>query len=1301
LRFFRKEFVTGFRLLENSIRSIKVISSLCAVLSNLILKNISEKTMKTHNKTKLVGVFARSACSVLVASTLLGQAAMAEIKPVNDIRVNQHGYLPSQPKVAVYNGPANANWELRKANGDVVASGITTAYGYDKASGDSVSHIDFSSYTGTAKNLTLHIGSSESYAFDISAFTYSAMKEDAMTYFYHQRFGMPVLADLVGEEFAREAGHLMDSNLECDDNLPSDWDSSSECNYSLDVRGGHQDAGDYGGYVTNGGYYTWLLNYVYESMPASFGDGSLRIPENNNGIPDILDEARYELDFIMRMQVPQDKSPYPGMIHHKKSWQDWAPFPLVPADDNGVYWGNPASKRTIKPVSTSATLNGAAVMAQGARIWKQFPSAQGFDGASEKYHETLLRNAEIAWDAAVANPELYASSDASMGSGPYNDSDVSDEFYWAAAELYLTTKKSKYKTYLLNSPHFAKYNAFDWQLINVGGNLSLVLHDADSGLTSAQKTQLKNGLKNYADATLATIDSEGYLAPLAPKAGSPSGGVCSGTYTYPWGAVGSFMLSNGVQMAAAHQLTNDQKYLDGVTQTMDHVLGTNALDRSYLTGYGENPTTEPHHRFWLKSKGNPVTAVAEAVSIPYPAAVAGGPQNDLVEDGTSGPETDGTPCAAPAKSYADHWNNYSSNEITVNWNANLTAVLAFIDNALPAPNDNSAPNAPSDLNPQATSGSSINVSWNVASDNSRIRHYNVFMKPAGGSYALRGTTKSLAYSVVPLQPNTQYCFKVSAEDYAGLVSVKSAEKCVKTDLPSKFEIYYQPDNSAMSDYVGTGAISAPEAPAAVLGNGWYQYKFHENGPRFDFHFSMPNWGSPQRFSPDGSGTNWKVYDTDFSVDGVIWLTADKVFHKTPPNVDIVDPGCEPNCEVPNVAPTANNQSVNGDEDETLTITLSGSDSDGTVVSYQIDQNPAHGNVSLSSSTATYTPDSGFFGSDNFKFSVIDDDGAVSNSATVSITLAEDDVVVEPTSDLVCSVADTTWSNAQSKFSSVCSDFTRDSCQSVNVSGKSWVMCSSKPTASNYLAVISGNSSRVEAEDYARALDTSAGNTGGAYRTGDVDISTTSDSGGGHNVGWIRAGEQLTYDVLVTKTGIYKLKARVTSPNSTGKFSIVIDGQTLVNTKSVPNTGSWGAYQTIEMDLGELSEGSHVVDVDINSHSFNLNWVSFEFVEDDDTTGPTDPAACTSTINIPWNTRTEVTLTAGACVKFDRDLSGETVQFWDSDTNSSCDFRGAFESVDGTGSFAINGNYKSTNVFSGTILKPTAGFSCDFVKIRAY
>jgi len=1145
--------------------------------------------MKNNNRFKH-----RALCialGVAVTTAVFSGPVFADIKPVNDIRVNQHGYLPNQPKVAVYLGPANASWELRNATGTVVATGRTIAHGFDNASGDTVSHIDFSSYTGVDKNLTLHIGSSKSYPFDISKFTYSAMKEDAMTYFYHQRFGSPVLAELVGEEFAREAGHLMDSNLPCDDNLPSDWDSSSHCNYSLDVHGGHQDAGDYGGYVTNGGYYTWLLQYVYETMPNAFPDGSIRIPEAGNGIPDILDEARYELDFIMRMQVPQNKSPYPGMLHHKKSWQDWAPFPLVPADDNGVYWGNPASKRTIKPVSTSATLNGAAVMAQASRIWKNFPSAQGFNGSSTPYHQTLITNAEIAWDAAVANPDLFASSDASMGSGPYDDKNLSDEFYWAASELYLTTKKAKYKTFLLNSPHFAKFNEFDWQVTNVGGNLSLVLHDADSGLTSAQKTQLKNGLKSYADATVNTIDNEGYLAPLAPTPGGPSAGTCRGTYnfTYPWGAVGSFMLSNGVQMAAAHKLTGDSKYLDGVTQTMDHVLGTNALDRSYLTGYGENPTTEPHHRFWLKSKGNPVTAVAEAVSVPYPAAVAGGPQNQLVEDGTSGPEIDGTPCAAPAKSYADHWNNYSSNEITVNWNANLAAVLAFIDDAIPAPNDTTAPAAPAGVTPVATSGSSINVSWNVANDNSRIRHYNIFMKPNGGTYSKRGTTKSLAYSVVPLQPGTRYCFKVSAEDYAGLVSPQSAESCVSTNAPSKFEIYYQPDNSAMSDYVGTGAVNAPEAPTAVLGNGWYQYKFHDNGPRFDFHFSMPNWGSPQRFSPDGTGTNWKIYDTDFSADGVIWLTADKQFHKTPPNVTIVNPGCEPNCEVPNVAPTANSQSVNVAHNTSKAITLVGNDSDGTVASFKIEQNPAHGSVTLSGSTATYTPDVGYAGSDTFKFSVLDNDNARSANATVSVTVAAADVVVPV--------------------------------------------------------------------EYSVTMTAPANNS--SFNLGDTIT--------------------LKADVVSTDADVEKVNFR-------------INGSYYKQDRTAPYSVTWTP----------TAAGTYTVDsvaTDVNGVRKTAASRTVTIVDDSD---PVIPGGdCSNTVTVPWNARTEVTVPAGACFTFGRDLTDKTVQVWDSDANSSCDFRGTIVSLDGSGSFSVNSNYISTSGFTGKTLKVSAGSSCKYLKVRAY
>ncbi len=103
----------------------------------------------------------------------------------------------------------------------------------------------------------------------------------------------------------------------------------------------------------------------------------------------------------------------------------------------------------------------------------------------------------------------------------------------------------------------------------------------------------------------------------------------------------------------------------------------------------------------------------------------------------------------------------------------------------------------------------------------------------------------------------------------------------------------------------------------------------------------------------------------------------------------------------------------------------------------------------------------------------------------------------------------------------------------------------------------------------------------------------------------------------------------------------------------------------------------------------------------DPTDPGDPGSCSTTISVPWDARTEVTLSAGACLQFDRDLAGETVQFWDSDANSSCDFRGTFASVDGNGSYTVTSNYGSTGAFSGTRLQVAAGYTCHYVKVRGY
>lgn len=94
--------------------------------------------------------------------------------------------------------------------------------------------------------------------------------------------------------------------------------------------------------------------------------------------------------------------------------------------------------------------------------------------------------------------------------------------------------------------------------------------------------------------------------------------------------------------------------------------------------------------------------------------------------------------------------------------------------------------------------------------------------------------------------------------------------------------------------------------------------------------------------------------------------------------------------------------------------------------------------------------------------------------------------------------------------------------------------------------------------------------------------------------------------------------------------------------------------------------------------------------------------CSSYTNVAWNVKTEVTLNGGSkCLRFDRDLSGKTVQFWDSDSNTSCDFRGAAVSVDGSGSLNINSNYVSGQAFTGRVLKLNANPACDYIQVKTY
>ena len=317
--------------------------------------------------------------------------------PIPNVLVNQVGYLPHMPKLAIVKTTSTTpeKYQLVSSGGYLVASGTTLPVGLDAASGDTVHVADFSSFEGMGRGFTLKVAGNVSHPFDIEPDIYKKLKYDALAYFYQNRSGIEIAMPYAGDkQWTRPAGHVGKGVNQGDNNVPCL--PNSGCNYSLDVTGGWYDAGDHGKYVVNAGISVWTLLNEYErgkylgSSAHDFRDGKMAIPEKKNGVPDILDEARWELEFELKMQVPAGQ-PLAGMVHHKVHDVEWTALGTAPHDDQ--------IKRYLWPPSTAATLNMAANAAQCARIWEKL---------DKKFAARCLEAAERAWAAAEAHPEMFA-----------------------------------------------------------------------------------------------------------------------------------------------------------------------------------------------------------------------------------------------------------------------------------------------------------------------------------------------------------------------------------------------------------------------------------------------------------------------------------------------------------------------------------------------------------------------------------------------------------------------------------------------------------------------------------------------------------------------------------------------------------------------------------------------------------------------------------------------------------------------------------------------------------------------------
>ncbi len=602
------------------------------------------------------------AAAVVGLSAFLPGGAASEREPaqqpaVRAVRLNQVGYTPSSAKKATILSDATRPlaWEVHDGSGRSVASGRTNVLGLDGDSGDRVHLADFSSLSREGTGYSLRAGAAVSHPFDVSPAIFRRLKYDALAYFYQSRSGIPIEMPYAGgQEWVRPAGHVDLPPNRGDRRVPCAPDAA--CTYALDVTGGWYDAGDHGKYVVNGGISVWTLLNQYEralheaaprahtagaggsraGVVADFGDGTMSIPERANGVPDLLDEVRWELEFLMKMQVPGGQ-PRAGMAHHKVHDAKWTPLPMRPERD--------PEPRQLRPVSTAATLNLAATAAQCARLWKSI------DGA---FSAKCLAAAETAWEAARANSVLLASPQDSTGGGSYSDRDVSDEEYWAASELFITTGKPSYRDAAVSSKHFrtvpAGSSSMSWNSTAALGSISLMT--APNGLAAADIQAIRKNIVAAADRYVAAGESQGYGLPLAGRS--------------QWGS-NSAVLNNALVLGLAYDVTAERRYRDTVTAAIDYLLGRNAMDQSYVSGYGERPMRNPHHRFWAKQAD-------AAFPGPPPGVLSGGPNAGLQDA-----RAKRLAGCAPQKCYEDHYQAYSLNEVCINWNAPLAWIASWLD----------------------------------------------------------------------------------------------------------------------------------------------------------------------------------------------------------------------------------------------------------------------------------------------------------------------------------------------------------------------------------------------------------------------------------------------------------------------------------------------------------------------------------------------------------------------------------------------------------------------------------------------
>lgn len=553
--------------------------------------------------------------------------------------VNQTGFRPGDPKAFV-SSMAKTQFEvILEETGRPVASGTTKL----REKGDSATGMDL--YWGDFSGVTepgvyrvrLSCGS-VSYPFQIAPAVYDSVARESLRSFFLQRCGVPVQEHYAGI-FARAACHLDDAAYHPDMGLPG----------GRRVTGGWHDAGDFGKYIHSAAVSLAHMLMMYEQFPDRFSGDQLGIPGSGNGIPDFLDEMRFELDWMLEMQVTEACDTLYGGVHYMVNTRDYG---WTTADKD-------KDDRFLYEVSSVSTADFAAAMALASRIFREFPELQDPAG---RYLEAAVR----AWDFLERHPELYPENGfirpADTKTGGYaDDPDMNDrdDRLWAAVELALTTGESRFMDLL--SAHqdtylekvFFNSGSFDhelqWQDVSAFPFVQAALQPVP-GLPVATSGRIREQYLNFCDQLASRIEADGFAVSLS---------------RYYWGSAGG-ALAFGQMLLFGHQIDPRRgAYVEAALHQFHWVLGRNALNTSFVSGAGSRFPRAIHHATFENDGIGPI----------FPGLLAGGPNPGLSGDFTLPKYFDGN--TPPALCYLDHMDSWASNENCILYNAPLVALSFY------------------------------------------------------------------------------------------------------------------------------------------------------------------------------------------------------------------------------------------------------------------------------------------------------------------------------------------------------------------------------------------------------------------------------------------------------------------------------------------------------------------------------------------------------------------------------------------------------------------------------------------------